>query len=80
MIFGQGASAPVRAPLAAVNTNTTQLATTAFVVAEVSNELSDTNNAASMRTALGITENAGDPADGRGMYYDTSASKYLLSS
>ena len=68
------------APTAAVNTNTTQLATTAFVVAEVSNELADTANASSMRTALGITENAGDPADGRGLYYDTSASKYLLSS
>ena len=36
--------------------------------------------AAALRTALGITENAGDPADGRGMYYDTVASKYLLSS
>ena len=36
--------------------------------------------AAALRTALGITENAGDPADGRGMYFDTVASKYLLSS
>jgi hypothetical protein len=37
-------------------------------------------DASTLRSILGITENAGDPADGRGMYYDTSASKYLLSS
>ena len=37
-------------------------------------------DASTVRTILGITENNGDPADGRGMYYDTGASKYLLSS
>jgi hypothetical protein len=43
-------------------------------------QLEANHAAAALRTALGITENAGDPADGRGMYYDTVASKYLLSS
>ena len=47
---------------------------------ELSTEIEANHTAAATRSALGITENAGDPADGRGMYYDTSASKYLLSS
>ena len=47
---------------------------------ELETQLEANHQAAALRTALGITENAGDPADGRGMYYDTVASKYLLSS
>lgn len=34
----------------------------------------------SLRAALGITEAAADPADGRGVYFNTVANKYLLSS
>ena len=60
------------APTAAQSTNTTQIATTAYVQSNLTASL--------LRSALGITENNGDPADGRGMYYDTGASKYLLSS
>ena len=47
---------------------------------ELETQLEANHQAAALRTALGITENAGDPADGRGLYYDTVASKYLLSS
>ena len=47
---------------------------------DLETQLEANHAAAALRTALGITENAGDPADGRGMYYDTVASKYLLSS
>ena len=60
------------APTAAQATNTTQVATTAFVQSNLT--------AALLRTALGITTNAGDPGDSRGMYFDSSSSKYLISS
>lgn len=33
-----------------------------------------------LRAALGITEAAADPADGRGIYFNTAVGKYLLSS
>ena len=60
------------APTAAQATNTTQIATTAFVQSNLTATL--------LRSALGITENNGDPADSRGVYYDTGANKYLTSS
>jgi len=60
------------APTAAQSTNTGQLATTAYVQSNLTATL--------LRGFLGITENAGDPGDGRGVYYDTGASKYLTSS
>ena len=50
---------------------------------ELETQLEANHQAAALRTALGITENVGDPLlamAGRGMYYDTVASKYLLSS
>lgn len=34
----------------------------------------------SLRSALGISEAASDPADGRGVYFNTAVNKYLLSS
>ena len=60
------------APTAAQSTNTTQVATTAFVQSNLT--------AALLRTALGITTNSGDPADSRGIYFDSSSNKYLTSS
>ncbi len=60
------------APTAAQSTNTTQVATTAFVQSNLT--------AALLRTALGITTNSGDPADSRGVYFDSSSNKYLTSS
>ena len=60
------------APTAAQSTNTTQVATTAFVQSNLT--------AALLRTALGITTSSGDPADGRGVYFDSSSNKYLTSS
>jgi hypothetical protein len=33
-----------------------------------------------LRAALGITEAAADPADGRGIYFNTATGTYLLSS
>jgi putative aminopeptidase FrvX len=60
------------APTAAQATNTTQIATTAFVQSNLTATL--------LRSALGITENNGDPADSRGVYFDTGANKYLTSS
>lgn len=36
--------------------------------------------ASTLRSSLGITEAAADPADGRGVYFNTSVGKYLLSS
>jgi len=60
------------APTAAQSTNTTQVATTAFVQSNLT--------AALLRTALGITTNSGDPADSRGIYFDSSSNKYLISS
>ena len=36
--------------------------------------------ASRLRGFLGITENNGDPGDGRGVYFDTGSSKYLTSS
>ena len=59
------------APTAAQATNTTQVATTAYVQSNLTATL--------LRSALGITEASGDPADGRGLYYDTTASNYLMS-
>ena len=59
------------APTAAQATNTTQVATTAFVQSNLTASL--------LRSALGITEASADPADGRGVYFDTTASKYLVS-
>jgi trimeric autotransporter adhesin len=47
---------------------------------ELETTIEANNTAAQLRTVLGITSNAGDPADGRGLYFDTVASKYLLSS
>ncbi len=60
------------APTAAQSTNTTQIATTAYVQSNLT--------AALLRTALGITTNAGDPGDSRGVYFDSSSNKYLTSS
>ena len=60
------------APTAAQSTNTTQVATTAFVQSNLT--------AALLRSALGITTNSGDPADSRGIYFDSSSNKYLTSS
>ena len=60
------------APTAAQSTNTTQVATTAFVQSNLT--------AALLRTALGITTSSGDPADSRGIYFDSSSNKYLTSS
>jgi hypothetical protein len=60
------------APTAAQSTNTGQIATTAYVQSNLTASL--------LRGFLGITENNGDPGDGRGVYYDTGASKYLTSS
>ena len=60
------------APTAAQSTNTTQVATTAFVQSNLT--------AALLRTALGINTNSGDPADSRGVYFDSSSNKYLTSS
>ena len=60
------------APTAAQSTNTTQVATTAYVQSNLT--------AALLRSALGITTNAGDPADSRGIYFDSSSNKYLTSS
>ena len=60
------------APTAAQSTNTTQVATTAFVQSNLT--------AALLRSALGITTNSGDPSDSRGIYFDSSSNKYLTSS
>ena len=60
------------APTAAQSTNTTQVATTAYVQSNLT--------AALLRSALGITTNSGDPADSRGIYFDSSSNKYLTSS
>ena len=60
------------APTAAQSTNTTQVATTAFVQSNLT--------AALLRTSLGITTNSGDPSDSRGLYFDSSNNKYLISS
>jgi len=59
------------APTAAQATDTTQVATTAYVQSNLTATL--------LRSALGITEASSDPADGRGVYFDTTASKYLMS-
>ena len=60
------------APTAAQSTNTTQIATTAFVQSNLT--------AALLRTAIGMTTSAGDPGDSRGVYFDSSSNKYLTSS
>ena len=60
------------APTAAQSTNTTQVATTAYVQSNLTATL--------LRSALGITTNSGDPADSRGIYFDSSSNKYLTSS
>ena len=59
------------APTAAQTTNTTQIATTAYVQSNLTATL--------LRAALGITEAAADPADGRGMYFNTTDNEYQLS-
>ena len=60
------------APTAAQSTNTTQVATTAYVQSNLT--------AALLRTAIGMSTSAGDPGDSRGIYFDSSSNKYLTSS
>jgi hypothetical protein len=60
------------APTAAQSTNTTQVATTAYVQSNLT--------AALLRTAIGMSTSAGDPGDDRGVYFDSSSNKYLVSS
>ena len=64
------------APTASAGTNSTQVATTAFVTTAVA-----ALDAAALRTLLGIVSAANDGASGLAsgqMYFNTGSSKYVL--